>query len=113
MPGVQLVWGRHGHGLPDIGGADFVVRETYGCEFALDESCAETTRALYLQTLGLDEVFHIVPGEGTTSFSPSTGVEVDMQVMYARRRIVVDEGCAQGSSQMGDDLEAVAVVRGN
>lgn len=108
---VSMLLSR-GQGVPELGGLNVVVRGYSACEMGVDEACGTLSRNAYVQAWA--------PGSPEVSLDaggPVQEVEVDalttveLGVMHAEERFVLDPTCAEGSDDIGVDVELVAVIR--
>lgn len=107
---VRMVLSR-GVMPPDLGGLQTVVREFSACDMAVDEACGTVSRAGYVQAWGTGGSHDIAAGDPVVTIDVDESTTVELAVMFAEQRYVLDAACAEGSDQLGPDVEMVAVIR--
>jgi hypothetical protein len=101
-----------GQGAPDLAGLNLVVRSHSTCELGIDEACGTLTRNGFVQAWapGSPEI-SLEPGDEAQEVQVDEGITVELGVMHAEERYLLDPACAEGSDSLGVDLELVAVIR--
>ncbi len=108
---VKMVVSR-GRGAPELGGLNLVVRENSGCEPTVDEACGTLGRGAYVQAWAdVGSTHDLHPGDGPAQIVVDDLTTVELAVMHAEQRYLLDPACAEGSNEIGADLELAAVIR--
>jgi len=99
-----------GPGLPQVDDFDLLAVPEYSCELASEPTCGTVERpmALLVDGGGL-EAAELSPGDEPLQHRDDVRT-VEVTVMHAEERFVLDAACGQGSDLLGPDLEVVIAM---
>lgn len=100
-----------GNGLPSTSGLELGTLPLYSCEASSEPVCGTVERpvSLVLGGEGLPAA-EVEAARGTVQVA-GEGRLVDVTLMHAQERFVVDPECAMGPVELGLDLELVVTQR--
>ena len=98
-----------GGALPLVADVDLAAVPEYACELASEPACGTVERpmAVLVEAGGLAAT-ELVPGEPVSGSDGARTIEVTL--MHAQERFVLDAACGQGSDLLGPDLELVIAM---
>jgi hypothetical protein len=99
-----------GPGLPLFADIEMALVPQYACELASEATCGTVERPMALLVEGDDlEAAELVPGGEPLQHRDDLR-SVEVTVMHAQERFVLDAACGQGSDLLGPDLEVVIAM---
>lgn len=104
---LPSLWASAGPGLPAVDDIELLGVPQYACDIASEPSCGTVERpmAVLVSGGGLEPAELVAGGEPLRQRDEVRTVEVT--VLHAQQRFVLDRWCAQGSDVLGSDLEVV------
>jgi hypothetical protein len=96
-----------GSSLPVVEGLDLLAVPQYGCDIESEPVCGTAERPMAVLVEGPDlEAVELVPGGEPLSERDELRT-LEVTVMHAQERFVLDAACGQGPDLLGPDLEVV------
>jgi hypothetical protein len=107
---IRMVLSR-GQGAPELAGLKMNLRQDSSCALVTDEGCGTLSQASYLSAWSDVEQFDITAGSPAVDITVDENTSVELALVHAEQRYLLDIACAEGSNQLGADLELAAVIR--
>ncbi len=106
-PGLPMLTVGAGQELPLVPGLELAALPSYDCDLSSEPVCGTVERPMTVVASGLDvEAVELMVGDGPRH-SDGDGRTLELTVLHAQERFVVDPACALGPSARGTDLEVV------
>ena len=82
------------------------------CEWEIDDACASVDRPFELAVVGVEGT--LAAGDPTVELTDASGEvvrQLELTLMHARERSLLDSSCIDGATSLGFDLDAVVLNR--
>lgn len=107
---IRMVLSR-GQGAPDLAGLKMNLRQDSGCGLITEEACGTLSQASYLSVWSDVEQHELYAGSGAVDIAVDGNVSVQLALVHAEERYLLDPVCAEGPDLLGADVELAAVIR--